>query len=135
MSLAPGFDRRTAEPAPQKTANGTAFRTFGEGEPLVLMHGGAGSWLHWVRNVDTLAERFRVIALDLPSYGDSDRVEWSISTDEYLGTVADAVMEVCGDVPRVHLAGFSFGGMVSAATAVALGPLAAFFETQWRADP
>ncbi len=49
MDRAPAFDRR-AEPVPcQKTAGGVAYRAFGEGEPLVLMHGGAGSWEHWVR--------------------------------------------------------------------------------------
>ena len=25
---------------------------WGEGRPLVLLHGGTGSWMHWVRNVE-----------------------------------------------------------------------------------
>ena len=56
-------DRRWAEPAPETTTNGVAYRVFGDGAPLVLMHGGAGSWLHWVLNVDALATRFRVLAI------------------------------------------------------------------------
>ena len=44
MNLAPEFDRRFVETPFRQTTNGTAFRTFGDGEPLVLMHGVAGSW-------------------------------------------------------------------------------------------
>ena len=121
MNLAPDFDRRRAETPFQLTANGTAFRCFGDGAPLVLMHGGAGSWDHWVRNVDQLATGFRVIAIDQPSYGDSTRVEWDISNDDYLGVVSDAVAEICGDAACIHFGGFSFGGLIAAATAVSFG--------------
>jgi len=123
MTLSSDFDRRLIETQHHESAAGVAWRDFGAGEPLVLMHGGAGLWDHWVLNVDALAASFRVIALDLPSYGDSDRVEWDISVDDYLRVTADAVAEICGSAPRIHLAGFSFGGAV-AAVAVALGPCA-----------
>jgi pimeloyl-ACP methyl ester carboxylesterase len=78
-----------------------------------------------VRNVDALATAFRVIAVDQPGYGDSAPVAPDIANDDYLAVVADAVAEACGDAPRIHLAGFSFGGLIAAATAVALGPRAA----------
>jgi pimeloyl-ACP methyl ester carboxylesterase len=114
-------DRRFLDTPFAKSATGVAYRELGAGEPLVLFHGGAGSWEHWVRNVDALATRFRVLALDLPSYGDSDRVEWDISVEDYLRVTTEAVAEICGAAPRIHLAGFSFGGGVAAAVAVALG--------------
>jgi pimeloyl-ACP methyl ester carboxylesterase len=120
VNLSPDFDRRFVKTPFRQSAAGVAFRNFGEGEPLVLFHGGAGSWEHWVRNVDALATVFRVIALDLPSYGDSDRVEWDISVEDYLKVTAEAVAEICGPAPRIHLAGFSFGGSVAASVAVAL---------------
>ncbi|HSF95505.1 MAG TPA: alpha/beta hydrolase [Thermohalobaculum sp.] len=122
--MTPARDRRFIDTPFAKSASGVAYRAFGGGEPLVLFHGGAGSWAHWVRNVDALAARFRVMALDLPSYGDSDRVEWDISVEDYLKVTTEAVAEICGDAPRIHLAGFSFGGGVAAALAVALGPRA-----------
>jgi pimeloyl-ACP methyl ester carboxylesterase len=125
VNLAPDFDRRFTETPFRRTANGVAWRAFGAGEPLILMHGGAGSWQHWVRNVDALATAFRVIAIDQPSYGDSAPVAQDIPNDDYLAVVADAVDEICGDAPRIHLAGFSFGGLIAAAAAVALGPRAA----------
>src|SRR3546814_6277896 len=41
------------------------WRLWGEGPPLVLLHGGSGSWTHWFRNIPALARRYRVIAADL----------------------------------------------------------------------
>ena len=49
-------------------------RTWGDGPPVVLIHGAAGSWNHWIRNVDTLAEHHLVIGVDLPGYGESDLI-------------------------------------------------------------
>ena len=115
-------DRRHVETPFQKTGNGVAYRAFGQGEPLVLLHGGAGSWLHWVLNVDALASRFRVLAIDQPSYGDSEAVDWETPVDDYLARVEAALCEMTDDAPRVHLAGFSFGGYIAADMAVRLGP-------------
>jgi 2-hydroxy-6-oxonona-2,4-dienedioate hydrolase len=40
--------------------------------PVVLFHGGSGSWTHWVRNIQPLVAAGRqVIAADLPGFGDS----------------------------------------------------------------
>lgn len=115
-------DRRLVETPFERTSGGVAYRTFGDGPPLVLFHGGAGSWLHWVLNVDALASRFRVLALDQPSYGDSATIPWDTEVAAYLDLCAAALDEVTGDAPRVHLAGFSFGGFIAADMAVRLGP-------------
>ena len=42
----------------------------GNTTPLVLLHGGSGSWTHWVRNVQHLAQTRSVWALDLPGCGE-----------------------------------------------------------------
>jgi 2-hydroxy-6-oxonona-2,4-dienedioate hydrolase len=114
-------DRRHLETPCRRTAGGVAWRAFGGGEPLVLVHGGAGSWLHWVRNVDALAERFRVVAVDAPAYGDSEPMPKDITNEGYLELFREAVDEMAEGAPRIHLAGFSFGGFVAAELAVRLG--------------
>ena len=48
-----------------------AVHRSGSGPDVVLFHGGMGSWRHWIRNVEPLAARFTVHALDHPSYGAS----------------------------------------------------------------
>ena len=47
------------------------YEEKGEGSPLVLIHGWCFSGRFFLRNVDALAERSRVIALDLRGHGDS----------------------------------------------------------------
>lgn len=115
-------DPRAIDPPLHRTADGVAWRELGTGEPLVLFHGGAGDWRHWVLNVEPLAARFRVLAFDLPNYGESAAFGWDIETADFLDLCETAMLEAVGDAPRVHLAGFSFGGFIAAHMAVRLGP-------------
>lgn len=41
-------------------------------DTVVLIHGSYGSWTHWLRNIDALSERLRVVAVDVPGFGGSD---------------------------------------------------------------
>lgn len=45
-----------------------AVHRSGSGPDVVLFHGGMGSWKHWIRNIEPLAARFTVHALDHPGY-------------------------------------------------------------------
>ncbi|MCB2039975.1 MAG: alpha/beta fold hydrolase [Rhodoferax sp.] len=99
---------------------GVVFRSWGAGPLLLLVHGGVGSWTHWVRNIAALAHRCTVLALDLPGYGASVDVPAELSEDGYLDWVARAVRSAA-DGATVDVAGFSFGGTVAAAVAARLG--------------
>ena len=46
-----------------------AWRVWGGGRPLVLLHGASGSWTYWIRNILPLATRFRVFVPDMPGFG------------------------------------------------------------------
>jgi non-heme chloroperoxidase len=52
-----------------------AFEERGEGRPVLLLHGVLCSSRFFARNVDALAERFRVFAIDFRSHGDSPVVD------------------------------------------------------------
>jgi 2-hydroxy-6-oxonona-2,4-dienedioate hydrolase len=66
-AIAAKGERRTTP-----TGNGDlVWRIWGRGDPLVLLHGGTGSWLHWIRNVEDLARDFAVIVPDIPGSGES----------------------------------------------------------------
>jgi len=97
-----------------------ACRVEGSGPPLILFHGGAGSWTHWIRNIPALAQHFTVYAVDLPGGGDSDDVPADIPPSEYVDRVCAGVTELAAG-GQIDLAGFSFGG-VNAAMVAALVP-------------
>lgn len=93
------------------------WREWGDGVPLVLLHGGFGSWRHWVRNIPVLSERFRVVAPDLPGMGDSDPVPDGDSPAEIVAALVSGLAQILGNERHYHLAGFSFGGMIAGALA------------------
>lgn len=92
------------------------------GEPhrptLVLLHGGSGSWTHWVRNIAPLCQAgWCVLAPDLPGFGDSDLPTGATDVDAmpvhlHAGLQQLQAAGECGE--RVRLVGFSFGGMAAA---------------------
>lgn len=98
------------------------WRSWGDGPPLVLLHGGFGSWMHWVRNIEPLSERFRVIAADLPGLGESDvPPDPDAPSAAVIGAiVAAGLREILADEP-FDLGGFSFGGLIGGQAAKMLG--------------
>ena len=99
-----------------------AVRTSGSGPDVVLFHGGMGCWRHWTRNVEPLATRFTVHALDHPSYGASAAVPREMTGAEYLDLVHRLFVEMFPGESPLRLAGFSFGGAIAASLARRLGP-------------
>lgn len=87
--------------------------SLNQGKPrLVLLHGGSGSWTHWVRNVQHLSARHEVWALDIPGFGDSDLPPQCADADDLVPHVAEIFQRAFGDEP-LTLMGFSFGGMLA----------------------
>lgn len=97
-----------------------AWRIWGSGPAIVLLHGGHGSWEHWIRNIGPLAARGRVIAGDLPGLGDSDALPPPVDAPRLAEVVAAGIRELAPDGP-LALAGFSVGSVITAHTALALG--------------
>lgn len=91
-----------------------AWRSWGHGAPVVLLHGGSGSWAHWVRNIAALVAADREVWIpDLPGFGDSARPPSGGDADALPDPMEAALQALLGDAP-VDLVGFSFGSMVAA---------------------
>jgi len=97
-----------------------AWRVFGQGRPLVLLHGGHGTWRHWIRNIQTLAEQRMVCVPDMPGYGDSDATDES-SLTALLERLEGTLTVLLGAGTRIDLGGFSFGGLMAAHLAASRG--------------
>ena len=90
------------------------YLSAGEGPPLVHIHSAGG--LKISRAHELLAERFRVIALEIPGFGDQANAR----AETYLdvgSTIVTALREI--GLERFHLWGTSFGGAVALGTAAA----------------
>ena len=89
---------------------------LGEGDagqtPLVLLHGGSGSWTHWLRNVEHLSQYRQVWALDIPGFGDSS-LPAGVTDADGLVPYIHAIFEKTFHADAVDVVGFSFGGMLA----------------------
>jgi len=97
------------------------WHVWGEGPPLALLHGGYGSWTHWIRNVLPLSRSFAVAAPDLPGLGESAAPPEPHTAEGLAGIVVEGLDIVFRGQSRLHIAGFSFGGVLGGHVAAQLG--------------
>ena len=84
----------------------------GSGPAVVLLHGGgpgASGVANYSRNIDALAQRYRVLVPDMPGYGRSSK---GIDKSDPFGCLADAMRGVLDElrISTAHLIGNSYGG-------------------------
>ena len=93
----------------------------GAGAPVVVLHGWGGRIESMTPVIDCLSSSFRVIALDLPGFGESPLPTGAWGTADYASFVRDVLAERA--VTRAHFVGHSYGAKTSlylAATVPAL---------------
>jgi len=84
----------------------------GKGEyTLILIHGLASNAGFWRYNIPELSKHFRVVAIDLPGYGKSQKGNYSYSLSFYAETIKNLIDEL--NLKNVVLAGHSMGGQIS----------------------
>jgi pimeloyl-ACP methyl ester carboxylesterase len=87
------------------------YEVFGEGRPLVLLHGGFGSVEMFGPNVDLLAAGRRVIGVDLQSHGRSPAADRPMRFETMADDIAALIPEL--GFERASIMGFSLGGGVA----------------------
>jgi 2-hydroxy-6-oxonona-2,4-dienedioate hydrolase len=91
-----------------------------DGRPVLLLHGGSGSWTHWVRNIEPLARAdWQVLVPDMPGFGESAAPPDGDDADVLPGWLEQGLQSLVGSV-AVDMVGFSFGGLVAGLWAQAL---------------
>ena len=85
--------------------------------PVVLVHGLAACWQCWLETIPRLAaEGRRVIALDLPGFGNSEMPREDISIEAY-GRTVESLCDAL-DLGQVVVVGHSMGGFAAAEMAI-----------------
>lgn len=114
-----GLDEKTADAAMHTIHyldNGTPPNpapVHGSGTPIVLLHGIFAEKDHWVDFARPLTDQYRVIAPDIPGFGESTRrADQSYDYGAHVTRLA-AFLDALG-LAKVHLAGNSMGGTIAA---------------------
>jgi pimeloyl-ACP methyl ester carboxylesterase len=114
--LSAGFKRKSVQVGDHQIAYSEGGKDKPGQEPVVLVHGFGASSDNWNRMAGRLTKKYRVIAPDLPGWGQSTRLDAASYAypeqierlHEFLGALG---------LRRVHLIGHSMGGFISSAYA------------------
>ena len=85
----------------------------GNGPTIVLLHGGgpgASSWSNFAKNIPVLAQRFHVLAVDQPGFGQSDKPTEHPQYFVHSSSALKDLLDTLDITDRVHLLGNSLGG-------------------------
>ena len=88
----------------------------GNKPPLILVHGLSSYLSYWEYQIPYYAQRYRVIALDLPGYGQSGRPDAPYTPPWYAGVIAEFMTAV--GVERAPIMGHSMGGQIAMTLAI-----------------
>jgi pimeloyl-ACP methyl ester carboxylesterase len=89
--------------------------------PLLLLHGGFGSWTHWIANIDGLASARELWTVDLPGLGSSGDMPEPFTTEHFAQLLLAGWRGLIGEDRPFELAGFSFGAMIAGHLAALAG--------------
>ncbi|BAP43805.1 3-oxoadipate enol-lactonase [Pseudomonas sp. StFLB209] len=92
------------------------YEEYGQGSPVLLLHGLGSSGLDWEYQIPALAAQHRVITLDIRGHGRSDKPRERYSIKGFSADV-EALIEHLHLEP-VHVVGLSMGGMIGFQLAV-----------------
>lgn len=85
----------------------------GKGEDILLVHGFTGEKDNWTMFAKFLTPSYHVVALDLPGFGESSRIESESYTIQDQANRLDRFADLLG-LKTFHLAGNSMGGAIAA---------------------
>ncbi len=95
-----------------KTVNGIKinYEQKGEGDLIVLLHGWGSNIKLFANLIELLSKKYKVVAMDMPGFGESAEPPSAWCVDDYVDFVLDFLKDY--DTDKVMLLGHSFGGRV-----------------------
>ncbi len=92
------------------------YETYGQGKPVVLLHGWLGSWGLWQRTMEVLGKNYRTYALDFWGFGDSGKKRDTYAVSDFVSLVEQFMQQL--GIESAPLVGHSMGGTVSLSVAI-----------------
>jgi 2-hydroxy-6-oxonona-2,4-dienedioate hydrolase len=97
------------------------WRIWGAGDPLILFHGGSGSWTHWIRVIPEMSRHYELWVADIPGLGDSAMPPKPWVPQSTAAVVVAGLEQLFAKEVGLRMAGFSFGGQIAGLAAAQLG--------------
>jgi len=85
-------------------------------EVIVLIHGLGSNAKGWIKNIPELSQKYRVLAIDLPGYGKSDKGYFKFSLPFYAQVITEMLTEM--KIDKANLVGHSMGGQIAMITSM-----------------
>ena len=86
------------------------YEVFGDGYPLILIHGFGAKKESWIAQIPDLSKHFKVIRLDNRGAGKSERPDAEYTMEVFADDI-NGLMEHLG-IEKANIAGWSLGGMI-----------------------
>jgi pimeloyl-ACP methyl ester carboxylesterase len=104
--------RLTFESVPTKKVGNISILSAGQGETVLCVHGLGGTKASFLPTVAALADSYRVVAMDLPGFGESDKPIRAPYNAAWFARSVFSLMDAL-EVERAHVVGNSMGGRVA----------------------
>jgi len=95
----------------------TAYDVYGHGAPVILIHGLGLNRDMWQWQLPALSPKFQVVCYDLLGHGESPKPAGPYSMEQMVGQLDDLMIDL--SISRAALVGFSLGGLINRAFALA----------------
>ena len=82
----------------------------GGGEAVLLLHGWGSDLKSFAALISLLKTKYRVLAIDYPGFGESDKLKTSFCVDDYCDIVVEFLKKL--NIDKVILVGHSYGGRI-----------------------
>lgn len=118
QSLLPDVDSIMTAEGQTASINGIEvyYEIYGEGAPLILLHGGLGYGDYWVNEVPELAKSYQVIVMDSRGHGrstfDEQPISYELMAEDVLGLMDHL------NIDKADIVGWSDGGIIGLEIAI-----------------
>jgi pimeloyl-ACP methyl ester carboxylesterase len=89
------------------------WRSWGKGKPLILLHGGYGSWAHWIKQAIPFSKNYNVLIPDMPGFGESEDLTLPHTPEKISANIAETLLKLISPKATPIICGFSFGGLIA----------------------
>lgn len=92
------------------------YKIFGNGNPLILLHGSSESWREWKAQISVLAKSFKVYAIDSRGHGQSSFVDGPMTYDLLAKDIVELTQQL--NIDSAFFVGYGDGGIIAMKIAI-----------------